>query len=183
MKIKLNDEDYVSLYSDMAEAFLEDTFVGEMHVIAANGDQCYTEAAQDRYMDICNIVENVLEQNGIVQIDMTPAEILYDAKTDTYKEAGDLFQSRICREAVVQTEFKRTTKSILSKSIETNEEYITIMAENYDDLCKLYFKSFDNRSKYNNNINLEILDDNFKDKYKIWISDVSNYANNGGEML
>tara|TARA_R110000764_G_scaffold94369_1_gene178153 strand:+ start:160 stop:708 length:549 start_codon:yes stop_codon:yes gene_type:complete len=182
MKIKLNDNDYVSLYSDMAEAFLEDTFVGEMHVIAANGDQCFTEAAQDRYMDICNIVENVLEQNGIVQIDMTPAEILYDAATDTYRAAGDLNQSRECREPVVQTEFKRTTKSILSKSVET-EEYITIMAENYDDLCKLYFKSYDNRSKYNNNLSLEILDDKFKDKYKIWISDVSNYANNGGDMF
>ena len=92
-------------------------------------------------------------------------------------------QGRECREPVVQTEFKRTTKSILSKSIETNEEYITIMAENYDDLCKLYFKSYDNRSKYNNNIRLEILDDKFKDKYKIWISDVSNYANNGGDMF
>ena len=88
MKIKLNDEDYITLYSDMAEAFLNDTFEGEMHVIAANGDQCFTEAAQDRFMDICNIVEDVLEQNGIVQIDNAPAEILYDAKTDTYKEAG-----------------------------------------------------------------------------------------------
>jgi hypothetical protein len=183
MKIRLNDEDYITLYSEMAEAFLKDTFEGAIYCTDRNGCQYFTEAAQDRFMDICNIVENVLEQNHIVQIDMTPAEILYDAETDTYKEAGDLNQSRECREPVVQTEFKKTTKSILSKAIETNEEYITIMAENYDDLCKLYFKSYDNRSKYNNNISLEILDDKFKDKYKIWISDVSNYANNGGEML
>ena len=182
MKIKLNDVDYVTLYSEMADAFLEDTFVGEMHVTAADGSQSFTEAAQDRYMDICNIVENVLEENGIVQIDNAAAEILYDAKTDTYKEAGDPNQSRECREPVVQTEFKQTTKSEF-QNVSDDIKYITIMAENYDDLCKLYFKSYDNRSKYNNNRRLEILDDKFKDKYKIWISDVSNYANNGGDMF
>jgi len=177
----------------MADAFLEDTFVGEMHVTAADGSQSFTEAAQDRYMDICNIVENVLEQNGIVQIDMTSAEILYqahclflqrakDASTDKYKEAGDPNESRECREPVVQTEFKQTTKSEF-QNVSDDIKYITIMAENYDDLCKLYFKSYDNRSKYNNNRRLEILDDKFKDKYKIWISDVSNYTNNGGDMF
>mgnify|MGYP003655288167 CR=1 FL=1 len=89
MKIKLNDEDYITLYSEMAEAFLNDTFEGAIYCTDKNGCQYFTEAAHDRYIDICNIVEDVLGQNHIVQIDMTPAEILYDAETDTYKEAGE----------------------------------------------------------------------------------------------
>jgi len=170
------------LYSEMAEAFLNDTFEGAIYCTDKNGCQYFTEAAQDRFGDICNIVEDVLGQNHIVQIDNAAAEIVYDASTDKYKEAGDPNESRECRETVVQTEFKQTTKSEF-QNVSDDIKYITIMAENYDDLCKLYFKSYDNRSKYNNNRRLEILDDNFKDKYKIWISDVSNYANNGGDMF
>ena len=67
MKIELNDNDYISLYSDMAEAFLNDTFEGQMHVIAANGDQSYTEPAQDRFNEICGLVTDVLDDNNIVQ--------------------------------------------------------------------------------------------------------------------
>ena len=68
--IELNDECYISLYSDMAEAFLNDTFEGQMHVIAANGDQSYTEHAQDRFNEICGLVTNVLDDNNIVQMDL-----------------------------------------------------------------------------------------------------------------
>ena len=66
--IKLNDQDYISLYSDMAAAFLENTFKGQIHEIAANGDQSYTEPAQDRFNEICDIVTDVLDENNIVQI-------------------------------------------------------------------------------------------------------------------
>jgi len=65
--IELNDDSYISLYSDMAEAFLNDTFEGQMHVIAANGDQSYTEPAQDRFNEICGLVTDVLDDNNIVQ--------------------------------------------------------------------------------------------------------------------
>ncbi len=66
--IKLNDQDYISLYSDMAAAFLTDTFKGQIHEIAANGNQSYTEPAQDRFNEICDIVTDVLDENNIVQI-------------------------------------------------------------------------------------------------------------------
>jgi len=65
--IELNDQDYISLYSDMAAAFLNDTFEGQIHVIAANGDQSYTEPAQDRFNEICGLVTDVLDENNIVQ--------------------------------------------------------------------------------------------------------------------
>ena len=67
MKIELNDQDYISLYSDMAAAFLNDTFEGQMHIIEANGNQYYTEPAQDRFNEICDIVTDVLDENNIVQ--------------------------------------------------------------------------------------------------------------------
>ena len=68
--IELNDDSYISLYSDMAAAFLNDTFEGQIHVIAANGDQSYTEPAQDRFNEICDIVTDVLDKNNIVQMDL-----------------------------------------------------------------------------------------------------------------
>ena len=70
MKIELNDNDYISLYSDMAAAFLNDTFEGQMHVIAANGDQSYTEPAQDRFNEICGLVTDVLDDNNILQAEI-----------------------------------------------------------------------------------------------------------------
>ena len=70
MKIELNDNDYISLYSDMAEAFLNDTFEGQMHVIAANGDQSYTEPAQDRFNEICGLVTDFLDDNNILKAEI-----------------------------------------------------------------------------------------------------------------
>ena len=70
MKIELNDNDYISLYYDMAEAFLMDTFEAQMHVIAANGDQSYTEPAQDRFNEICGLVTDVLDDNNILQAEI-----------------------------------------------------------------------------------------------------------------
>ena len=74
MKIELNDQDYISLYSDMAAAFLTDTFKGQIHEIAANGNQSYTEPAQDRFNEICDIVTDVLDKNNIVQEDLNILE-------------------------------------------------------------------------------------------------------------
>jgi len=70
MQIELNDNDYITLYSDMAAAFLNDTFKGQMYVIAANGDQSYTEPAQDRFNEICGLVTDVLDDNNIVQAEI-----------------------------------------------------------------------------------------------------------------
>ena len=99
MIIELNDNDYITLYSDMAEAFLNDTFEGQMHVIAANGDQSYTEPAQDRFNEICGLVTDVLDDNNIVQADLEPQnnkEIKDDlnilVKNNALTKAGERYQ-------------------------------------------------------------------------------------------
>lgn len=97
--IELNDQDYISLYSDMAAAFLNDTFEGQIHVIAANGDQSYTEPAQDRFNEICDIVTDVLDDNNIVQMDLKQQnnkEIKDDlnllVKNNALTKAGERYQ-------------------------------------------------------------------------------------------
>ena len=69
--IELNDQDYISLYSDMAAAFLNDTFnrgdESQIWITDKNGNQSYTEPAQDRFNEICDIVTDVLDENNIVQ--------------------------------------------------------------------------------------------------------------------
>jgi len=97
--IELNDDSYISLYSDMAAAFLNDTFEGQMHVIAANGDQSYTEPAQDRFNEICDIVTDVLDKNNIVQMDLEQQnnkEIKDDlnllVKNNALTKAGERYQ-------------------------------------------------------------------------------------------
>tara|TARA_R110001599_G_scaffold258175_1_gene458469 strand:- start:372 stop:731 length:360 start_codon:yes stop_codon:yes gene_type:complete len=99
MIIELNDNDYISLYSDMAAAFLENTFKGQIHEIAANGDQYYTEPAQDRFNEICDIVTDVLDKNNIVQMDLEQQnnkEIKDDlnllVKNNALTKAGERYQ-------------------------------------------------------------------------------------------
>lgn len=74
MTIELTDQDYISLYSEMAAAFLDDTFnrgdESEIYITDKNGNQSYTEPAQDRFNEICDIVTDVLDKNNIVQMDL-----------------------------------------------------------------------------------------------------------------
>lgn len=66
-KYKIPQSVYVELYSEMAEAILEDHQgdLIELRVTEENGDVHFTEEAQDIYMDYCNLVEAVLESVGI----------------------------------------------------------------------------------------------------------------------
>lgn len=103
MKIELNDQDYISLYSDMAAAFLNDTFnrgdESEIWITDKNGNQSYTEAAQDRFNEICDIVTDVLDKNNIVQMDLEQQkkkEIKDDlnllVKNNALTKAGERYQ-------------------------------------------------------------------------------------------
>ena len=101
--IELNDQDYISLYSDMAAAFLNDTFnrgdESEIWITDKNGNQSYTEAAQDRFNEICDIVTDVLDKNNIVQMDLEQQkkkEIKDDlnllVKNNALTKAGERYQ-------------------------------------------------------------------------------------------
>jgi hypothetical protein len=103
MKIELNDNDYISLYSDMAAAFLDDTFnrgdESEIYITDINGNQSYTEPAQDRFNEICDIVTDVLDKNNIVQMDLEQQnnkEIKDDlnllVKNNALTKAGERYQ-------------------------------------------------------------------------------------------
>ena len=66
----IRPEQYVELYSELAELMLEANNVDLppeiLLVTEANGDVRYTDAAQDRFNDYCEDVESVLLANNIV---------------------------------------------------------------------------------------------------------------------
>ena len=68
----IRSEQYVELYSELAELMLE-TNNGDLPseillVTEANGDVRYTDAAQDRFNDYCDEVEAVLSKNNIIKV-------------------------------------------------------------------------------------------------------------------
>jgi EAL domain-containing protein (putative c-di-GMP-specific phosphodiesterase class I) len=69
----IRSEQYVELYSELAGMMLEanngDGIFSPSEILLvtdANGDERYTEAAQDRFNDYCEEVESVLLANNIV---------------------------------------------------------------------------------------------------------------------
>ena len=63
----IRPEQYVELYSELAGMMLEANNGDEILLVTdANGDERYTEAAQDRFNDYCEDVESVLLANNIV---------------------------------------------------------------------------------------------------------------------
>jgi hypothetical protein len=66
----IRPEQYIELYSELAELMLEANNVDLppeiLLVTEANGDVRYTDAAQERYNDYCDEVEAVLSKNNIV---------------------------------------------------------------------------------------------------------------------
>ena len=66
--ILLPNSTYVELYAEMADAILKDKHGHrELYVTEPNGDQHFTEEAQDLFDDYCSTVEGVLEAVGIGQ--------------------------------------------------------------------------------------------------------------------
>ena len=68
----IRPEQYVELYSELAELMLEANNVDLppeiLLVTEANGDVRYTDAAQDRFNDYCDEVEAVLSKNNIIKV-------------------------------------------------------------------------------------------------------------------
>jgi hypothetical protein len=58
----------------------------------------------------------------------------------------------------------------------------TFEAENEEKAFAKFFREYDNRLKYINDLHYQFTNPEVEARYRIWISDVSNYANNGGDM-
>jgi len=78
VKLVLSSEDYVTLYSQLAERRMQAfqdadkrrySQWGETPVIVedAQGNTSYSDWAQDEFDDECGIIENFLAETGIVQ--------------------------------------------------------------------------------------------------------------------
>ena len=65
----LENSDFVELYSDLAEAILLEHHEGKIQItqVEANGDERYTDEAQDLFDGYCSLVLEVLEKNGVKQ--------------------------------------------------------------------------------------------------------------------
>ena len=65
----LENSDFVELYSDLAEAILLEHHEGKIQItqVEANGDERYTDEAQELFDGYCGLVLEVLEKNGVKQ--------------------------------------------------------------------------------------------------------------------
>tara|TARA_B100000900_G_scaffold323030_1_gene282555 strand:+ start:312 stop:530 length:219 start_codon:yes stop_codon:yes gene_type:complete len=65
----LENSNFVELYSDLAEAILLEHHQGKIQInqIEANGDERYTDEAQELFDGYCSLVLEVLEKNGVKQ--------------------------------------------------------------------------------------------------------------------
>ena len=71
MDITLSQDMYINLYANMAEAMLVDHQGGliDLYVTEPNGDERFTDQAQDIFNDYCDLVEQVLSDSGIRKAD------------------------------------------------------------------------------------------------------------------
>ena len=58
----------------------------------------------------------------------------------------------------------------------------TLEAVDNGSLFALFFREYRNRYKYCHNTNYVLADPSMEQGYREWLSDVHNYANNGGDM-
>ena len=65
----LENSNFVELYSDLAEAILLEHHEGKIQItqVEANGDERYTDEAQELFDGYCGLVLEVLEKNGVKQ--------------------------------------------------------------------------------------------------------------------
>lgn len=59
---------------------------------------------------------------------------------------------------------------------------IDLTAASEDELFAKYFRDYENRLKYCNDIQVQIVEPDMAQKFRAWIGNVNNYANNGGDM-
>lgn len=74
---------------------------------------------------------------------------------------------------------KHTYDSNYNRLPDTTE---TIIENSMNDVLATFFREYDNRYKYCNSISHSFTDKVVQDLYRDWISDVKNYADNGGDM-
>lgn len=75
---------------------------------------------------------------------------------------------------------KKNYNSITFKPLPDQHE--TIQAADKDSLFALFFREYHNRYKYCNSVSYVFADPSMRQEYRVWFSDVLNYANNGGDM-
>ena len=59
--MNISNETFLELSAEIAEAWMNDAYLDDIYVEDDNGDERYTEEAQDRFNDILDEVQAILE--------------------------------------------------------------------------------------------------------------------------
>ena len=59
--MNISNETFIELSAEIAEAWMNDAYLDDIYVEDENGDERYTEEAQDRFNDILDEVQAILE--------------------------------------------------------------------------------------------------------------------------
>jgi HEPN domain-containing protein len=59
--MRISHETFLELSAEIAEAWMNDAYLDDIYVEDENGDERYTEEAQDRFNDILDEVQAILE--------------------------------------------------------------------------------------------------------------------------
>jgi len=59
--MKISNQTFLELSAELAEAWMNDAYLDDIYVEDENGDERYTEEAQDRFNDILDEVQAILE--------------------------------------------------------------------------------------------------------------------------
>jgi len=62
------------------------------------------------------------------------------------------------------------------------DQSIIIKADDKDSLFALFFREYANKYKYCNSVSYKFDAAALREEYADWLSDISNYADNGGDM-
>jgi len=62
MRKHLTDEQFLELSADIADAWLEDAYLDNVWLEDDNGCERYTDDAQDRFIDILDTVQGMLNE-------------------------------------------------------------------------------------------------------------------------
>jgi len=62
------------------------------------------------------------------------------------------------------------------------KQSIIIKADDKDSLFAMFFREYDNKYKYCNSVSYNLFDPSLREEYADWLSDINNYADNGGDM-
>lgn len=77
---------------------------------------------------------------------------------------------------------RKTTIDWTASPSETTVEHFEIEESTDEETFAHYFRNYENCFKYCNDIQFAITDKEQHKAYRAWISDVNNYAANGGDM-